>query len=80
MDIPVEIVFHNMPSKATVETEIRNRVDKLDRLYEHLIGCRGWPLRGEDGRPLAGTPGRDASPAELPKRRRRAPTLRVHTP
>jgi len=40
MDIPVEIVFHNMSSTPAVETEIRNRVDKLDRLYEHLIGCR----------------------------------------
>ena len=40
MDIPVEIVFHNMPSKPAVETEIRNRIAKLDRLYEHLTGCR----------------------------------------
>ena len=40
MDIPVEIVFHNMPSSTRVETEIRKRVDKLDRLYEHLTGCR----------------------------------------
>jgi ribosome-associated translation inhibitor RaiA len=40
MDIPLDIVFHNMPSSATVETDIRNRVGKLDRLYEHLIGCR----------------------------------------
>jgi cold shock CspA family protein/ribosome-associated translation inhibitor RaiA len=40
MDIPVEIVFHNTPSKPAVETEIRHRVAKLDRLYEHLTGCR----------------------------------------
>jgi hypothetical protein len=40
MDIPVEIVFHNTPSKLAVETEIRHRVAKLDRLYEHLTGCR----------------------------------------
>jgi cold shock CspA family protein/ribosome-associated translation inhibitor RaiA len=40
MEIPLDIVFHNMPSSAKVETEIRNRVAKLDRLYEHLIGCR----------------------------------------
>ena len=40
MDIPVEICFHNMPSKPAVETEIRNRIAKLDRLYEHLTGCR----------------------------------------
>jgi cold shock CspA family protein/ribosome-associated translation inhibitor RaiA len=40
MDIPVEIVFHNMPSSAKIEAEIRKRIDKLDRLYEHLTGCR----------------------------------------
>jgi ribosome-associated translation inhibitor RaiA/cold shock CspA family protein len=40
MDIPVEIVFHNMSSSPTVEAEIRERVEKLDRLYGHLIGCR----------------------------------------
>jgi cold shock CspA family protein len=40
MDIPFEIVFHNMPSSVRIETEIRKRVDKLDRLYEHLTGCR----------------------------------------
>lgn len=40
MDVPVEIVFHNMPSSAALEAEIRERVAKLDRLYDHLIGCR----------------------------------------
>jgi ribosome-associated translation inhibitor RaiA len=40
MDVPVEIVFHNMSSSPTVEAEIRERVEKLDRLYDHLIGCR----------------------------------------
>ena len=40
MDIPVEIVFHNMSSSPTVEAEIRDRVAKLDKLYEHLVGCR----------------------------------------
>ena len=40
MDVPVEIVFHNMTSSQTLEAEIRDRVDKLDRLYDHLVGCR----------------------------------------
>jgi ribosome-associated translation inhibitor RaiA len=40
MDIPVEIAFHNMSSTPALEGEIRERVDKLDRLYQHLIGCR----------------------------------------
>ena len=40
MDVPIEIVFHNMSSSQTVEAEIRERIEKLDRLYDHLIGCR----------------------------------------
>ena len=40
MDIPVEIAFHNTPSSPRLESEIRDRVGKLDRLYHHLIGCR----------------------------------------
>lgn len=40
MDIPAEIVFHNMPPSPAVESEIRERIDKLDRMYPHLIGCR----------------------------------------
>jgi cold shock CspA family protein len=40
MDIPVEIAFHNTPSSPKLESEIRDRVGKLDRLYHHLIGCR----------------------------------------
>jgi ribosome-associated translation inhibitor RaiA len=40
MDVPVEIVFHNMPSSPALETEIRDRVGKLERLYNHLVGCR----------------------------------------
>ena len=40
MDIPVDIAFHNMPPTPALETEIRDRVGKLDRLYQHLIGCR----------------------------------------
>lgn len=40
MDSPVEIVFHNMQSSPSVEAEIRERVDKLDKLYNHLVSCR----------------------------------------
>ena len=40
MDVPVEIVFHNMQSSSSVEAEICSRVEKLDRLYNHLVGCR----------------------------------------
>ncbi|HTV88552.1 MAG TPA: HPF/RaiA family ribosome-associated protein [Stellaceae bacterium] len=40
MEVPVEIAFHNVSSSAAVEDEIRERVDKLGRLYDHLVGCR----------------------------------------
>lgn len=40
MDSPVEIVFHNMQVSPSVEAEIRDRVDKLDKLYNHLVSCR----------------------------------------
>ena len=40
METPVEISFHNMESSPAVEAEIRDRVEKLDRMYNHLIGCR----------------------------------------
>jgi ribosome-associated translation inhibitor RaiA/cold shock CspA family protein len=40
MDIPVEIAFHNMQSSPALEADIRQRVNKLERLYKHLIGCR----------------------------------------
>lgn len=40
MDIPLEIAFHNMPSSDALEAEIRERVAKLERLYDRLTGCR----------------------------------------
>jgi cold shock CspA family protein len=29
-----------MPAAPAIEAEIRDRVEKLDRMYNHLIGCR----------------------------------------
>ncbi|MDJ0387566.1 HPF/RaiA family ribosome-associated protein [Roseomonas sp. E05] len=40
MDRPLEIAFHNMPSSSALEAEIRQGVDKLQKRYSHLIGCR----------------------------------------
>ncbi|MBV9863291.1 MAG: HPF/RaiA family ribosome-associated protein [Alphaproteobacteria bacterium] len=40
MDTPLEIAFHNTASSPQAESEIRQRVEKLDRLYDHLTGCR----------------------------------------
>jgi len=40
MDRPLEIAFHNMPSSPSIEAEIREHVEKLEKRYTHLIGCR----------------------------------------
>lgn len=40
MQTPLNIAFHNTPSDPNVETEIRERVEKLERLFDGLIGCR----------------------------------------
>ncbi|MDQ2801900.1 MAG: HPF/RaiA family ribosome-associated protein [Pseudomonadota bacterium] len=40
MERPLEIAFHNMDRSAALEALIREQVDKLDRRYGRLIGCR----------------------------------------
>jgi cold shock CspA family protein len=40
MDVPLEIVFHNIKPSTKVETLIREHVVRLEKLYPHLIGCR----------------------------------------
>ncbi len=40
MDRPLEIGFHNLQSSPSLEAEIREHVEKLERRYSHLIGCR----------------------------------------
>jgi ribosome-associated translation inhibitor RaiA/cold shock CspA family protein len=40
MDRPLEIGFHNLTPSPAVEEEIRRHVDKLERRFGHLIGCR----------------------------------------
>lgn len=40
MQRPVEIAFHNLQSSPSIEAEIRERVDRLDTLYDRLIACR----------------------------------------
>jgi cold shock CspA family protein/ribosome-associated translation inhibitor RaiA len=40
MDKPLEIVFRNTPASPPVEAEIERRVGKLNRLYQHVVGCR----------------------------------------
>jgi len=40
MDRPLEIAFHNMEPSPAIEEEIRQHVEKLEKRYDHLIGCR----------------------------------------
>ncbi|MBV9063146.1 MAG: HPF/RaiA family ribosome-associated protein, partial [Alphaproteobacteria bacterium] len=40
MDVPLEITFHNLKPSAEIESLIREHVDRLEKLYPHLIGCR----------------------------------------
>lgn len=39
MDSPLEIRFHNLDASEALEAAIRERVDKLDRLYPRLTRC-----------------------------------------
>lgn len=40
MDVPLEIRFHNLTPSVAVETAIRERVARLERLYPRLTSCR----------------------------------------
>lgn len=40
MDRPLEIAFHNQEPSAEIESLIRERVAKLEKLYPRIVGCR----------------------------------------
>jgi cold shock CspA family protein/ribosome-associated translation inhibitor RaiA len=40
MQIPLEITFHNLPPSEWIERQIRQRVQKLEKRYPRLVGCR----------------------------------------
>lgn len=40
MERPLEIAFHNMTSSASLEEEIRDHVDKLEKHFGRLTACR----------------------------------------
>lgn len=42
VQIPLEITFHKIAKPEWAETEIRNHVEKLEGIYEGLVGCRVW--------------------------------------
>ena len=40
MEEPLEIAFHNLEPSDALETEIRERFAKLEKLYDRMTGCR----------------------------------------
>lgn len=40
MDVPLELSFRNMDSSPTVETQVRERVARLEQFFSHLTSCR----------------------------------------
>lgn len=40
MKLPLQVVFRNMEPSEAVEAKIRERCEKLDAFYEHIMSCR----------------------------------------
>ncbi|MEW6676615.1 MAG: HPF/RaiA family ribosome-associated protein [Pseudomonadota bacterium] len=40
MRIPLEITFRHMDTSEALETRIREKAEKLDRFYQHVMGIR----------------------------------------
>jgi len=40
MDVPVEVSFHNMDRSDAVEARVRERVEKLERFFDHITSCK----------------------------------------
>ena len=40
MQQEVQVTFHNIEHSDAIESDIRNRVEKLSALYNRMIGCR----------------------------------------
>jgi ribosome-associated translation inhibitor RaiA len=39
MKQPLQITFRDIPRSDALETHIREKADKLDEFYEHIMGC-----------------------------------------
>lgn len=39
MQVPLEIVFHNLEPSANLERRVRERVDKLHRYFDRIVSC-----------------------------------------
>ena len=40
MELPVQISFRGVPSTEAIETNVRTHAARLDRYYDHIMGCR----------------------------------------
>lgn len=40
MKLPLQIGFRNMNPSEAVEAKVRERVDKLEQFYDHIMSCR----------------------------------------
>ncbi|MGA7954166.1 MAG: HPF/RaiA family ribosome-associated protein [Gloeobacterales cyanobacterium] len=40
MQLPLQVTFRNIPSSEAVEAKIHEKVEKLEKFYDRLIGCR----------------------------------------
>ena len=40
MQIPLEISFRDVPKTEEIENLIRDKAKKLERVYDHITGCR----------------------------------------
>ena len=39
MMAPAEILFRDMPRSEALENNIRDKIDKLERLFDHITSC-----------------------------------------
>jgi ribosomal subunit interface protein len=40
MQLPLQIVFRNMGPSEAIEAKVRERAERLEKFYEHIMSCR----------------------------------------
>lgn len=40
MDIPLELSFHNLEPSDALKAAVGTHVEKLEKIHDHIIGCR----------------------------------------
>ena len=87
MQVPLELAFHHVDSTEWAESEIRERVSRLEKIYDRIVSCRvkvERPNQAHGVPPIVkieiGIPGRPelivASDPEHLQRRYQSPDLR----